>query len=179
MLLQIMEDEFGVAESLNRPLGVDDTEKEPSDYSGLGRISEYSSRLTRTQRSSVLQAFRSENSPLKVLVCSDAMARGLDIELVQNVINYDLPVRSETYVHRVGRAARAGRSGCSFSLVKPTQMQQYNGTLGLVRLNEVQEFKVDGEKIAASVPKFTKALKLLEQRIVGKKHEEGMPLEIL
>ena len=172
LLLQIMEGEFGVAENLGGPEDGEDTIGKPSEFMGMGRIVEYSSRLSRMQRSNVLNAFRNQKSPLKVLVCSDAMARGLDIELVQNVVNYDLPVRAETYVHRVGRAARAGRSGCSYSLVKPSQMQQYRATLGTVKVNTVKEYKVDVEKIASAVPKFSHSLKILQEKVIGKKSGE-------
>ena len=53
-----------------------------------------------------------------VIVCSDSMARGLDIDSVSNVVNYDVPVFAKTYVHRVGRTARAGREGSSYTLCK-------------------------------------------------------------
>jgi hypothetical protein len=50
------------------------------------------------------------NSKTKVLVCSDAMTRGMDVEGVANVVNYDAPVYVKTYVHRAGRTARAGEA---------------------------------------------------------------------
>jgi ATP-dependent RNA helicase RhlB len=53
---------------------------------------------------------------IKVLVATDVAARGLDIENLSMVINYDLPVESENYVHRIGRTARAGKSGKAITL---------------------------------------------------------------
>ena len=53
----------------------------------------------------------------QVLVASDAMTRGMDVEGVANVINYDVPVYAKTYVHRVGRTARAGQAGRAFTLL--------------------------------------------------------------
>ncbi|KAF7332174.1 hypothetical protein MKEN_00098400 [Mycena kentingensis (nom. inval.)] len=73
------------------------------------------SRLTQRERLNSLSLFRSFVVP--VLVCTDVAARGLDIEDVAMVINWDLPNDAEEYTHRVGRTARAGRSGTAISFV--------------------------------------------------------------
>ncbi|WDS37195.1 ATP-dependent RNA helicase DbpA [Pseudoxanthomonas sp.] len=57
-----------------------------------------------------------------VLVASDVAARGLDVEDVAAVFNYELPTDTDTYTHRIGRTARAGRSGLAFSLVTPREL---------------------------------------------------------
>lgn len=72
------------------------------------------------QREAALEAFRS--GALDVLVATDIAARGLDIPSVRLVVNHDLPVVPETYVHRVGRTARAGQAGRALSLVAPAEM---------------------------------------------------------
>ena len=81
-------------------------------------ILEYSSHVPAKQRASHLKRFARNNNTTKdstsncrVLVCSDAGARGLDIDQVTDVINYDTTTEAKTYVHRVGRTARAGRKG--------------------------------------------------------------------
>ena len=51
-------------------------------------------------------------------MCSDSLARGMDISLVDHVINYDVPAHVQTYVHRVGRTARAGKVGYAYTLVR-------------------------------------------------------------
>jgi ATP-dependent RNA helicase DeaD len=71
------------------------------------------------QRRLALEAFR--NSKVRVLVATDVAARGLDVPLVAHVINFDLPLVAEDYVHRIGRTARAGRSGEALSLVAPDE----------------------------------------------------------
>ena len=65
-------------------------------------------------RTRALDAFR--NGSLKVLVATDIAARGIDVDGVTHVINFDLPNVPETYVHRIGRTARAGASGVPWSL---------------------------------------------------------------
>ncbi len=55
---------------------------------------------------------------VQVLIASDAMTRGMDVEGVAQVLNYDAPVYAKTYVHRCGRTARAGRAGRAFTLLR-------------------------------------------------------------
>ena len=62
-----------------------------------------------------LDAFR--NGEVSLLVCSDVAARGLDIPAVSHVFNFDVPTHAEDYVHRIGRTARAGRTGTAISIV--------------------------------------------------------------
>ena len=64
-------------------------------------------------RTKVLDAFRSGS--LKTLVATDVAARGLDVQGVSHVVNYDLPEDPEDYVHRIGRTGRAGTTGISIS----------------------------------------------------------------
>jgi len=74
--------------------------------------------LKQSQRDYVMGRFRSKR--LKFLIATDVAARGLDISHVDMVINYELPHEDEIYVHRIGRTARAGKSGISLSLVYPS-----------------------------------------------------------
>lgn len=68
-------------------------------------------------RRKILQAFTSEASPIRLLIASDLVSRGIDLPKLEHVINYDVPLGVEGYVHRVGRTARAGRRGQAFTLV--------------------------------------------------------------
>jgi ATP-dependent RNA helicase RhlE len=65
-------------------------------------------------RQRVLTAFR--NGEVRVLIATDVAARGIDIDNISHVINFDVPVEAESYVHRIGRTARAGASGESITL---------------------------------------------------------------
>ena len=83
-------------------------------YGGV-QVAEYSSSLTPRQRKGILRDFKI--GKLQLLICSDAMARGMDIQDVSYVISYDVPNYVRSYIHRVGRTARAGNKGklCSRS----------------------------------------------------------------
>ena len=78
--------------------------------------------LSQDARIRVLNRFR-ENQ-IQVLVATDVAARGLDIDDISHVFNYDLPVNIDPYVHRVGRTGRAGKSGVAISLVIPAERRQ-------------------------------------------------------
>jgi ATP-dependent RNA helicase RhlE len=72
---------------------------------------------TQSQRESALRGFRDGRT--RVLVATDIAARGLDIDAVSHVINYDVPSTPEDYVHRIGRTGRAGNHGRAISIVAP------------------------------------------------------------
>ncbi len=73
--------------------------------------------LEQYQRERVLQEFRDKHH--RILVATDIAARGLDISHIEHVINYDLPMQPEDYIHRIGRTARAGAEGAAVSLITP------------------------------------------------------------
>ncbi|NCF56056.1 MAG: DEAD/DEAH box helicase [Planctomycetia bacterium] len=76
------------------------------------------------RRFKVLEGFRDRK--ITTLVATDVAARGLDVEAVARVINYDVPDEVETYVHRIGRTGRAGAKGETFSLVDPADKLSWN-----------------------------------------------------
>jgi len=75
--------------------------------------------MEQRQRDRVMARFREGKADL--LVATDVAARGLDIERLSHVINYDVPNSSETYLHRIGRTGRAGREGTAITLVEPRE----------------------------------------------------------
>jgi ATP-dependent RNA helicase DeaD len=83
--------------------------------------------LSQMQRDRVMGRFRTNQ--VEILVATDVAARGLDIEHVSHVINYDIPLDPESYVHRIGRTGRAGRTGSAITLVTPRER-------GLLRMIE-------------------------------------------
>src|SRR3989337_2122039 len=72
-------------------------------------------------RLKTLEAFRA--GEISYLIASDVAARGLDIPEVSHIFNYDVPVHSEDYVHRIGRTGRAGREGFAATLVTPKEIK--------------------------------------------------------
>ncbi|RDY29212.1 ATP-dependent helicase [Romboutsia weinsteinii] len=78
--------------------------------------------LKQTQRDIVMDKFR--NGTIDILVATDVAARGIDVDDVEAVFNYDLPQDEEYYVHRIGRTGRAGRNGISFSFVFGKEMRK-------------------------------------------------------
>ena len=78
--------------------------------------------MSQGQRDGVMISFKEHKSPL--LVATDVAARGLDIDHVTHVINYDLPNNSEIYVHRIGRTGRVGRTGRAITFVTPKERSE-------------------------------------------------------
>ena len=87
--------------------------------------------MDQRSRMAMLQSFR--DGKLKLLVASDAAARGLDIPDVSHVFNFDVPIHAEDYVHRIGRTGRAGRSGKAFTLVDKSDAKYLSAIEGLIK----------------------------------------------
>ena len=94
----------------------------------------------------------------QVLVCSDGMARGIDLPHVSLVVNYDAPSEARTYVHRVGRTARAGREGTAVTLVKVGQERRFAAMRLEIDERAVEVFPLADSDLAALVPAFVSAL---------------------
>lgn len=95
--------------------------------------------MNQRQRTRTIKEMRDES--FNVLVATDVAARGIDIQTITHVINFDLPRNTEDYVHRIGRTGRAGASGVALSLASPREM-------GLVR--QIEQFtgqKMDAHQI--------------------------------
>lgn len=86
-----------------------------------------------SQRRTALEGFKS--GKFRVLVATDIMARGIDVSGIELVINFDLPMQSEDYVHRIGRTARAGAEGHAISFATPDQQRDIRSIERLIRKN--------------------------------------------
>ncbi len=100
--------------------------------------------MTQQARERALQRF--EDKHVGVLIATDVAARGLDLDDITLVVNYDPPQDDKGYVHRVGRTARAGRSGISVTLVTPDQAGDVSRMAARLDLHE--EFELEGMKVA-------------------------------
>ena len=91
---------------------------EAGDFGQSSAIAEFSSSINAKQRAAILKRCRSSDTKKKisVLVCSDGLARGMDLPSVSAVLNYDVPSFAKTYIHRCGRTARAGREGLAITV---------------------------------------------------------------
>lgn len=111
------------------------------------RICSFSSDVSAAQRIQILEKFNL--GEVDLLICSDGAARGLDLEGVSAVINYDVPIHAKTYIHRVGRTARAGASGVAFSLLESREAHHFKQMLvqGRSGKSAVQKLKIKPEDI--------------------------------
>jgi ATP-dependent RNA helicase RhlE len=105
----------------------------------VGRIS---SDLEQQEREEVMQQFR--NKSINVLVATDVISRGIDIDGIDMVMNYDVPRDAEDYVHRIGRTARAQRKGEAITLISPTDQASFSKIESLIG-SEVEKLKAPDE----------------------------------
>ncbi|EIN04039.1 DEAD-domain-containing protein [Punctularia strigosozonata HHB-11173 SS5] len=137
----------------------------PAD-TGRRRVSvkAYSSDLAPGERRAILEGFKARK--IDMLVCSDLVARGMDISHVEHVVSYDAPVDVRKYVHRVGRTARAGRKGCAWSLVEEQEARWFKEMLReadhLARVKHVR-VRDEEKKWKELVPFNEAALKRLKE----------------
>ena len=118
------------------------------------------------QKERLEQMDRFKKGNFRILVATDVAARGIDVEGITHVINYDLPVEKEAYVHRIGRTGRAGAKGKALSLVNQyedrllTQIQEYIGfevpLKDMPNEEEVKAKEVESLKILKSNPQVKK-----------------------
>ncbi len=88
------------------------------------QVAEIHSDLEQNERENVLTQF--SNRQLQILVATDVLSRGIDIENIDLVINYDVPKEAEDYVHRVGRTARAEKTGVAITFINEEEQQQFH-----------------------------------------------------
>src|SRR5438132_2764799 len=83
------------------------------------RCSALNGDMPQQQRERTVQKLR--DSQLDILVATDVAARGLNVERITHIVNYDIPLDTESYVHRIGRTGRAGRNGDAILFVAPRE----------------------------------------------------------
>jgi ATP-dependent RNA helicase DeaD len=109
--------------------------------------------LSQGQREKVLGKFRSKK--LTVLVATDVAARGIDIDNLTHVINYSLPQDPESYVHRIGRTGRAGKTGIAITLITPSEYRK------LIAIQRMSNMTITKQK----VPNVSDVIASKKQRI--------------
>src|SRR3989339_188453 len=94
--------------------------------------------LAQNKRTKILEEFHAKGT--SILVCTDVAARGLDINSVSHIYNYDLPKDSKEYVHRIGRTARAGKEGKAINIVANRDYENFN------KISEDKSLKIEHEE---------------------------------
>ncbi|CAO3654801.1 unnamed protein product [Mucor fragilis] len=121
------------------------------------RVKEYSSDLNPVQRKQMLKQFKQGN--IDLLICSDLIGRGIDLDSVEFVISYDVPHYMDKYIHRVGRTARAGRQGEAYTLVEMQEARHFKEILRHAgHLNQIKTLKIEKDKLKELVPDYEKAM---------------------
>jgi ATP-dependent RNA helicase DeaD len=119
--------------------------------------------IDQRNRGRTLKKFHKEGG---ILVCTDVAARGLDINNVNRVYNYDMPRFPEDYIHRVGRTARAGKEGSAITIVSEKDDAMFND---IMKIEGVQIKEMDTPKVKPVVTKKIKIEKLASGKIIRKK----------
>ena len=122
--------------------------KRTLNKSGM-RASEMHSGLEQEQREKTIREFKSKK--IRILVATDILSRGIDIKGIELVINYEVPHDAEDYVHRIGRTARADRTGEAITLINPKQVRDF---MDIEKLIEKEVPKLNLPKRFAAAPKY-------------------------
>jgi ATP-dependent RNA helicase RhlE len=113
------------------------------------KVTSLHSDRTQGQRQTALNGFR--NGQYQIMVATDIAARGLDVDSISHVINFDMPDTADAYIHRIGRTGRAERSGDAFTLVTPEDEGMIR-TLERVMGHRLSRLSLEGFDYAASAP---------------------------
>ena len=117
------------------------------------------------QREKILARFRSKKT--RVLVATDVAARGIDINGLTHVVNYDLPFDGPTYVHRIGRTGRAGAAGMAVTFVRPEEQRRK-----LAYLRNAVKRSAKGEMLEGQVPSVEEVLAVKKDRLFDEVKEK-------
>ncbi|KAK6941370.1 DEAD/DEAH box helicase domain [Dillenia turbinata] len=132
-----------------------------------------SGQLSQSKRLGALNKFKA--GECNILICTDVASRGLDIPSVDMVINYDIPMNSKDYIHRVGRTARAGRSGLAISLVNQYEVEWYMQIEKLIG-KKLPEFPSQEEEVLLLLERVTEAKRISQMKMKesgGRKRRKG------
>ena len=113
------------------------------------RASEMHSGLEQEKREKTIREFKSKK--IRILVATDILSRGIDIKGIELVINYEVPHDAEDYVHRIGRTARADRTGEAITLINPKQVRDF---MDIEKLIEKEVPKLNLPKRFEAAPKY-------------------------
>jgi ATP-dependent RNA helicase RhlE len=117
------------------------------------RVTSLHSNRTQGQREQALRGFKTGH--FRIMVATDIAARGLDIESISHVINYDMPDTADAYIHRIGRTGRAERTGDAFTLVTPEDTDMIRTLERIMRQQLKRELLPDFDYTLPAPPKHS------------------------
>ncbi|XP_065361350.1 probable ATP-dependent RNA helicase Dbp73D [Calliphora vicina] len=130
-------------------------------------IAELSASINVKERSQILSSF--SRGQINGVVCSDALARGIDIPDVDIVVSYDPPRHIKTYIHRIGRTARAGRPGTAITLLTQKEQQTFDKTLAEVGKVITAELTASTTTEETYAQEYSSALTALREKVTKDK----------
>ncbi|KAK9725778.1 hypothetical protein RND81_05G168500 [Saponaria officinalis] len=130
-------------------------------------------KMTQAKRLGALNKFKA--GECNILIATDVASRGLDIPSVDMVVNYDIPSNSKDYIHRVGRTARAGRSGVSISLVNQYEIEWFIQIENLIG-KKLPKHPAEEEEVLVLLERVTEAKRIAHMKIKesGGRKRKGM-----
>ncbi|KAF8357012.1 hypothetical protein PRIPAC_92007, partial [Pristionchus pacificus] len=139
---------------------------------GSFQVEQLTADLFGKRRHKVLDRFRKGTT--RVLICSDYLSRGVDVEGIDCVVNYDLPQATRLFIHRAGRTARAGTKGRLVSITEKEPKRLYVKLLKKGNLwNDASEKKIEEEELEESKEKYTKALEKMKKEMEEETKKDG------
>jgi ATP-dependent RNA helicase DDX51/DBP6 len=149
-------------------------------YGKPSAVVEFSSALNQSERSLLMTRCNDPADDVSIVVCSDGMSRGMDLEYISAVINYDVPSFAKTYVHRCGRTARAGKKGAAISLLKGGQVVQFAKMRQLIQApDNVQSKGIQKHLVRDAVPKYRQSVQALKDVLDAEENGELSNTEVL
>jgi len=124
--------------------------------------------MSQSQRETVIK--RLKNGKVEIVIATDVAARGLDVERISTVINYDMPSDTESYVHRIGRTGRAGRLGRAILFVTPRQQRM---------LRDIENYtkqKISPIKMPSQADVAARRVAMLKEKIISTLTEQHLEL---
>ncbi|XP_057547372.1 DEAD-box ATP-dependent RNA helicase 10 [Amaranthus tricolor] len=131
-------------------------------------------RMTQAKRLGALNKFKA--GECNILICTDVASRGLDIRSVDMVINYDIPANSKDYIHRVGRTARAGRSGVSISLVNQYELEYFIHIENLIG-KKLPKHPAEEEEVLIMLERVSEAKRIANMKTKDSGHKRGREMD--
>lgn len=124
--------------------------------------------MSQSQREAVIKKLK--NGKIEIVVATDVAARGLDVERITTVVNYDMPSDTESYVHRIGRTGRAGREGRTILFVTPRQQRMMRD------IERYTKQPIEPIKLPSQADVAARRVELLKEKIVATLADQDLDL---